>query len=226
MSDDTISRKKKLKMKKLKRKHRNKNKKRRHRQQRTKHDPSKGPPINCIVSKWSDWSSCSVTCGRGLVMKNRKIVTKDSNGGKPCPRKFIRKKKCKLPKCRKYLSTNIKLKNYITRSFLSRLVIVVLIINKGEVQSFLTFRWWQAMSTLINSREKMQINKMSLVIIKKAFDFTPNYHVVSGFLVGSVMLIFLITPVSWWDLRCSTFQFSVFCLCSFCFLCGQYCLCL
>ena len=99
MSDDTISRKKKLKMKKLKRKHRNKNKKRRHRQQRTKHDPSKGPPINCIVSKWSDWSSCSVTCGRGLVMKNRKIVTKDSNGGKPCPRKFIRKKKCKLPKC-------------------------------------------------------------------------------------------------------------------------------
>ena len=133
MSDDTISRKKKLKMKKLKRKHRNKNKKRRHRQQRTKHDPSKGPPINCIVSKWSDWSSCSVTCGRGLVMKNRKIVTKDSNGGKPCPRKFIRKKKCKLPKCRKYLSTNIKLKNYITRSFLSRLVIVVLIINKGEV---------------------------------------------------------------------------------------------
>jgi hypothetical protein len=61
------------------------------------------------------------------------------------------------------------------------------------------------MSTLINSREKMQINKMSLVIIKKAFDFTPNYHVVSGFLVGSVMLIFLTTPVSWWDLRCSTF---------------------
>lgn len=104
MSDDESKRKKKEK-RKNKKKQKRKNKNNRFRKnKRTKHDPSLGPAINCKVTEWSDWSRCSVTCGRGLVTKSRKVITKDSNGGKPCPRKLMRKKKCKSPKCRKYFS--------------------------------------------------------------------------------------------------------------------------
>ncbi|XP_076079810.1 spondin-1-like isoform X3 [Mytilus galloprovincialis] len=99
MSDDESKRKKKEK-RKNKKKQKRKNKNNRFRKnKRTKHDPSLGPAINCKVTEWSDWSRCSVTCGRGVVTKSRKVITKDSNGGKPCPRKLMRKKKCKSPKC-------------------------------------------------------------------------------------------------------------------------------
>lgn len=102
MSENLAKRKKKLKNKKrLKNKRKQRNRKR-FRKLKTKHNPKLGPRVDCKLSSWSDWSSCSVTCGRGIVMKTRKILTKDYNGGKPCPRKMNRKKKCKLAKCRKY----------------------------------------------------------------------------------------------------------------------------
>lgn len=96
LNDDQAKRRRKQKNKKLKKKRKQKNRKRK---QRTVHNPELGPRIDCEMSSWSDWSSCSVTCGRGVIMKTRKIITKDFNGGKPCPRKLNRKKKCKLAKC-------------------------------------------------------------------------------------------------------------------------------
>lgn len=29
---------------------------------------------SCLVKEWGDWSECSVTCGKGVKMRNRKLV--------------------------------------------------------------------------------------------------------------------------------------------------------
>ena len=94
--------------KKIRRKNRRKNKnkprgKMRKLRRRGKYDPSKGPRVNCVITDWSDWSQCSVTCGRGFVTRTRTIKVQGSNGGIRCPRKLRKRKKCKMEKCRKYI---------------------------------------------------------------------------------------------------------------------------
>ncbi|XP_078335359.1 spondin-1-like isoform X4 [Crassostrea virginica] len=63
------------------------------------HDPSLGPAIDCMVSAWSDWGQCSVTCGRGVKTKTRMIKVPAENGGRRCPRRLVKTRKCKLSKC-------------------------------------------------------------------------------------------------------------------------------
>ncbi|KAI4495497.1 hypothetical protein M0802_008711 [Mischocyttarus mexicanus] len=54
--------------------------------------------INCSTSKWSAWSPC-INC-RGFTISTRKIIEPARGGGKRCPKKMLRKKKCrKLPPC-------------------------------------------------------------------------------------------------------------------------------
>jgi len=50
---------------------------------------------DCQVSGWTEWSSCSASCGRGWMTKERHITKESRHGGKPCPRKLTKKKKCK-----------------------------------------------------------------------------------------------------------------------------------
>lgn len=64
--------------------------------------PSRGPPVDCMVTPWSEWSECTQKCGKEYVTRSRMIKLEAQNGGKKCPRKLKRRKKCKLPKCRKY----------------------------------------------------------------------------------------------------------------------------
>lgn len=76
-------------------------KKRRQKGSKRKTNLSDGPVIDCMVTPWSEWTPCSVTCGKGFITKTRMIKILPQNGGRKCPKKLSKKKKCKERKCRK-----------------------------------------------------------------------------------------------------------------------------
>ncbi|XP_018361184.1 PREDICTED: spondin-1 isoform X2 [Trachymyrmex cornetzi] len=54
--------------------------------------------VDCQVTEWSKWTRCD-NC-RGYTMSTRTIMISAENGGKSCPKKILRKKKChKIPPC-------------------------------------------------------------------------------------------------------------------------------
>ncbi|KAK6620458.1 hypothetical protein RUM44_006859 [Polyplax serrata] len=64
-----------------------------------------GEVIDCKTTPWTPWSECSKTCGRGIKERMRHILVHPQNGGKPCPQKLLKKRKCKIQSCeenRKY----------------------------------------------------------------------------------------------------------------------------
>lgn len=56
--------------------------------------------IPCLLSPWSDWSDCSVTCGKGLRTRQRKLKSPVELGD--CTEELEQVEKCMLPECRKY----------------------------------------------------------------------------------------------------------------------------
>ncbi|XP_076235716.1 extracellular matrix protein f-spondin isoform X2 [Calliopsis andreniformis] len=55
--------------------------------------------VDCLVSHWSPWSPCSVTCGTGRVTSYRTIKQEAQNGGRSCPKKLQRRSRCQLAPC-------------------------------------------------------------------------------------------------------------------------------
>lgn len=42
-------------------------------------------PADCVMTDWSDWSSCSSSCGGGQKKRARVIKSQPMYGGKQCP---------------------------------------------------------------------------------------------------------------------------------------------
>jgi len=57
------------------------------------------PKIDCVVSPWTQWTPCSVSCGRGTMTRTRDVLVEPKYGGKQCPRRLKRRKPCYMPRC-------------------------------------------------------------------------------------------------------------------------------
>jgi len=56
-------------------------------------------PINCALSTWSSWTSCSASCKGGFQQRSRSINTYAQYGGKACSSKYSEVQKCNTAPC-------------------------------------------------------------------------------------------------------------------------------
>lgn len=53
---------------------------------------------HCVVGSWTDWGTCTKTCGGGFQRQFRKVLTSPQNGGSRCPALY-RTASCGTAKC-------------------------------------------------------------------------------------------------------------------------------
>ena len=58
--------------------------------------------VDCQLGDWSDWSSCSVTCGHGQKIRIRYVKVNADHGGKTCSDERQQRRPCFSQECRKY----------------------------------------------------------------------------------------------------------------------------
>ena len=58
-------------------------------------------PCPCIWAAWSEWDSCSKTCGGGTKKSTRNIEKEAKNNGTHCHGAFNKSESCHLKHCRK-----------------------------------------------------------------------------------------------------------------------------
>lgn len=55
--------------------------------------------VDCQLSKWTDWSHCSQTCGGGYHTRLRNAIRPALNDGKPCAGKLDQNYTCGMDNC-------------------------------------------------------------------------------------------------------------------------------
>ena len=55
--------------------------------------------VNCMWSSWGRWSSCSMSCGKGIRQRRRTITRNSKHGGKKCSGSKMIKQYCNTKKC-------------------------------------------------------------------------------------------------------------------------------
>ncbi|KAM7345975.1 extracellular matrix protein f-spondin isoform 1-T3 [Cochliomyia hominivorax] len=66
---------------------------------RPKLDQEDGVPENCVMTEWSNWSECSVRCGLGYSERYRYVISEAKNGGQPCPKRTVKRRRCTMTDC-------------------------------------------------------------------------------------------------------------------------------
>ena len=56
-------------------------------------------PEDCILSEWTHWTSCSVSCGGGQHSRHRSILVKPKGGGETCRGALEVTEPCYMPQC-------------------------------------------------------------------------------------------------------------------------------
>jgi len=56
-------------------------------------------PVDCQATAWTEWTSCSKSCGTGWTTRDREILVEAGPNGRPCPKKLHRKRKCRPMPC-------------------------------------------------------------------------------------------------------------------------------
>lgn len=73
------------------------------------HEDTATTERDCLVTAWSEWSSCSLPCGSGVHNRTRSILRQSSDDARPCPPLF-EEEPCGLSLCRELICL------YTTRS--------------------------------------------------------------------------------------------------------------
>ncbi|CAJ1402607.1 unnamed protein product [Effrenium voratum] len=58
-----------------------------------------GDPVDCVQSEWTSWSMCSVSCGGGEHLRERKILRHPKYGGRTCDGGMAELKECNRHMC-------------------------------------------------------------------------------------------------------------------------------
>lgn len=56
-------------------------------------------PEGCVMSRWTNWSECSVRCGTGYSERIRYVISEPKNGGQPCPTNNVKRRHCTMSDC-------------------------------------------------------------------------------------------------------------------------------
>lgn len=56
-------------------------------------------PVDCNTTQWTEWNDCTLKCGGGERKRRKKLITRNSHGGEPCPSDLEEKSTCNEDAC-------------------------------------------------------------------------------------------------------------------------------